>query len=171
MGGMGFFLFLPLLLILSVRGIAPLSISSILWVWLCCRTRCALPAPHIPVSVIPCANPKCYPQEQSLKPDCNRVTTMKEVPDSLPNWTYSRGASSDEVLWLTPFTWTPRYLSSHTSLFILPLISVSAQYLCQQGSSSFEISKGTSLALYGWCWEASKRSLFGSSEIVQSLPA
>lgn len=75
MGGMGFFLFLPLLLILSVRGIAPLSISSILWVWLCCRTRCALPAPHIPVSVIPCANPKCYPQEQSLKPDWRHTLT------------------------------------------------------------------------------------------------
>lgn len=54
------FLFLPLLLMLSVPGIAPLSISSILWVWLCCRSRGALPAPHIPGSVIPCANPKCY---------------------------------------------------------------------------------------------------------------
>lgn len=67
--GMGFFLFLPLLLILSVPGIAPLSISSVLWVWLCCRTRCALLAPHIPVPVIPCANSKCYHQKQPLMPD------------------------------------------------------------------------------------------------------
>lgn len=43
------FLFLPLLLMLSVPGKCD-----------CCRSRGALPAPHIPGSVIPCANPKCY---------------------------------------------------------------------------------------------------------------
>lgn len=82
----------------------------------------------------------------------NNDSSEVSSPRSFPNRTYSRDAFSDEVLWLVSSALTPSYLTSHTSLLRLPLISVSAQHLRQQGSSSFlEISKETSLALYGGC--------------------